>query len=412
MSLLHPKRTLTALVPLHVSRFACIGPDCEDNCCTGWRVTIDKKTFNAYRQLKAPVLAERLAQRVKRQRSQASDASYARIDLDADSRECPFLEQRLCSVQRDLGEDYLSNTCATYPRASRDFGGQIEQSLTLSCPEAARQALLQPDAFDFVEMPLQVRAGTIEAVKPRFGLSLSTMNEVRVFCLQLLRTEGLELWQRLAVLGVFCEGLTATLQQAGHAGIPALLQDFVAMVEEGLVFDALRELQPNHEIQAKVFALLWQGKVGGRLSPVQQAVQEAVARGLGADAETGQVSGDELLEHYRRGLDRLAEAMQAAPQLLEHYLLNEMFRGLFPFQSATPYEDYLKLISRFGLLRLMLAARCNAEAELPSPAELSQTVQVFCRRFQHDANWAAQTNSALKNRGWDALEKVYGFLRT
>lgn len=412
MSLLHPKRTLTALVPLHVSRFACIGPDCEDNCCTGWRVTIDKKTFNAYRQVKAPVLAERLAQRVKRQRSQASDANYARIELDPVSRECPFLEQRLCFVQRDLGEDYLSNTCASYPRASRDFNGQLEQSLTLSCPEAARQALLQPDAFDFVEMPLQVRTGTFKAVKPRFGLSLSTMNEVRVFCLQLLRTEGLELWQRLAVLGVFCERLTATLQQAGHAGIPALLQDFVAMVEEGLVFDALCELQPNHEIQAKVFALLWQGKVGGRLSPVQQVVQEAVARGLGANAETGQAGSEQLVEYYRRGLGRLAEAMQAAPQLLEHYLLNEIFRDLFPFQGATPYEDYLMLISRFGLLRLMLAARCNADAELPSPAELSQTVQVFCRRFQHDANWAAQINSALKNSGWDALEKVYGFLRT
>lgn len=412
MSLLHPKRALTALVPLYVSRFACIGPDCEDNCCTGWRVNLDKKTFNAYRQVKLPALADRLAHQVKRQRSQASDDNYARIELDSTSHECPFLEQRLCAVQRDLGEDYLSNTCSTYPRTSRDFAGQLEQSLTLSCPEAARQALLQPDAFDFVETPLQVRTATVASVKPKFGLSLSTMNEVRIFCLQLLRTEGLELWQKLAVLGVFCERLTATLQQAGHAGIPALLQDFVAMVESGMVLDALRELQPNHEIQAQVFALLWQGKLGRRMSPVQQAVQEAVARGLGADVETGQVSGDQLLEHYRSGLDRLADAMQAAPQLLEHYLLNEMFRGLFPFQSATPYEDYLKLISRFGLLRLMLAARCNADADLPSAQELSQTVQVFCRRFQHDNSWAVRVNTALKNSGWDGLEKVYGFLRT
>ncbi len=412
MSLLHPQRVLTALVPLYVSRFACIGPDCEDNCCTGWRVTLDKKTFNAYRQVKLPALAERLDQQVKRQRSQASDAHYARIELNAVNHECPFLEQRLCAVQRDLGEDYLSNTCATYPRASRDFGGQIEQSLTLSCPEAARQALLQPDAFDFVEAPLQVRNGTVETIKPRSGLSLPVMNEIRVFCLQLMRTDGLELWQKLAVLGVFCERLTATLQQAGHAGIPALLQDFVTMIENGMVLDALRELQPNHSIQAQVFALLWQGKVRGGLSPVQQAVQDAVARGLGADAATGQVTSEQLVEHYRIGLGRLADALQAAPQLLEHYLLNEIFRDLFPFQSATPYEDYLRLISRFGLLRLMLAARCNADAELPSAAALSQTVQMFCRRFQHDASWAAQINSALKNSGWDGLEKVYGFLRT
>lgn len=412
MSLLHPKRALTALVPQYVSRFGCIGPDCEDNCCTGWRVNLDKKTFNAYRQVKSPVLAERMLHQVKRQRSQASDANYARIELDSASRECPFLEQRLCAVQRDLGEDYLSDTCATYPRASRDFGGQIEQSLTLSCPEAARQALLQPDAFDFVEAPLQVRSTMIDSVKPKFGLSLPAMNEVRVFCLQLLRTEGLELWQKLAVLGVFCERLTATLKQAGHAGIPALLQDFVAMVEEGLVLDALRELQPNHEIQAKVFALLWQGKAFGAQSPVQQAVQDAVARGLGADVETGQVGAEQLVERYRSGLSRLPDALQSSPHLIEHYLLNEIFRNLFPFQGVTPYEDYQQLISRFGLLRLMLVARCNADVELPSAQELSQTVQVFCRRFQHDTQWAGQINTALKNSGWDALEKVYGFLRT
>ncbi len=412
MSLLHPKRALNALVPLYVSRFACIGPDCEDNCCTDWRVTLDKKTFNAWRQVKVPVLADRMAQQVRRQRSQASDASYARIELDAVSRECPFLEQRLCAVQRDLGEDYLSNTCATYPRASRDFNGQLEQSLTLSCPEAARQALLQPDAFDFVETPLQVRVGTVETIKPRFGLSLPAMDEIRVFCLQLLRTDGLELWQRLAVLGVFCERLTATLQQAGHAGIPVLLQDFVTMVETGMVLDALNELQPDHDNQARVFALFWQGKVAGKLSSVQQVVQDAVARGLGADGETGQVSADQLVKNYRLGLQRLDLALQAAPHLLEHYLLNEMFRDLFPFQGGTPYDHYLQLISRFGLLRLMLAARCNTDAEPPSPAELSQTVQVFCRRFQHDTSWAARVNIALKNSGWDGLEKVYGFLRS
>jgi hypothetical protein len=60
----------------------------------------------------------------------------------------------------------------------------------------------------------------------------------------------------------------------------------------------------------------------------------------------------------------------------------------------------------------MLAARCNADAELPTAAELSQTVQVFCRRFQHDSNWGTRVNLVLKSSGWAALDKIYGFLRT
>jgi hypothetical protein len=38
-------------------------------------------------------------------------------------------------------------------------------------------------------------------------------------------------------------------------------------------------------------------------------------------------------------------------------------------------------------------------------------VQVFCRRFQHDRLFAVQTSEALRNSGWDRLEKIYRFLR-
>jgi lysine-N-methylase len=412
MSILHQSRTYPALLPRYVSRFSCIGSECEDNCCTGWRVSIDKKTFNAYRQTEEAELNALLAGNVKRQRSQASDANYARIELKAGTQQCPILDDRLCSVQKKMGESFLSDTCFSYPRQSRNFGGQYEQALTLSCPEAARQALLQADAFDFMEGTITVRTNGVNTVKPKQGIPLELMNQVRIFCLKLVRTEGLELWHKLAVLGVFCESLTGTLAKGGHASIPSLLDSFAAMVEQGLVLDALAELQPNHSVQALVFAVFWQQKKNATASVVQNKVFEAIAKGLGGNAETGLVTAEQLVDCYSRGVTRLPEALQAAPHLLEHYILNEMFCDLFPFHTASPYENYLQLISRFGLLRLMLAARCNTDGAVPDAAVLVQTVQVHCRRFQHDASFAMQVNQILKNSGWAKLEKIYGFLRT
>jgi lysine-N-methylase len=412
MSVLHFTRTLPALLPRYVTRFSCIGSACEDNCCTGWRVTIDKKTFNAYRQTKHPELSTVFAENVRRQRSQSSDSNYARIELKAGSQECPMMVERLCTVHQKMDESYLSNTCFSYPRYSRNFGGQHEQALTLSCPEAARQALLVPDAFDFVENPITVRDMTVAAVKPYKGMSIELMNEVRIFCMQLVRTQDLELWQRLAVLGVFCETLTATLAKGGHAAVPALLDSFVTMVEKGLVLAALSDLQPNHPVQARVFAMFWQGKPQTAASAVQRKVMEEIAKGLGADAETGKATPETVIERYSQGVSRLPEALQAAPHLLEHYILNEMFRDLFPFAGKTPYEHYLQLVSRFGLVRLMLAARCTTEGALPGAHDLVQTVQVFCRSFQHDSNFANLANQALHNSGWATLDKVYAFLRS
>jgi lysine-N-methylase len=134
------------------------------------RVTIDKKTFNAYRQTKNPALTTLLATNVKRMRSKASDGNYVRIELEPGTHACPMLEDSLRSVQKSMNESYLSNTCASYPRYPRNFGGQHEQALTLSCPEAARQALLHADAFDFVESEIMVRPATISEVKPRSSL--------------------------------------------------------------------------------------------------------------------------------------------------------------------------------------------------------------------------------------------------
>lgn len=412
MSILHFTRTFPALIPRYVSRFSCIGPECEDNCCTGWRVSIDKKTFNAYRQTTQPELSVLFAKNIKRQRSLSSDANYARIALKPETQECPMLEERLCSVQKKMNESYLSNTCFTYPRSSRDFGGQYEQALTLSCPEAARHALLDADAFDFLESTITVRTESLAKVEPKYGMPLELMNEVRIFCLQLMRTDGLELWQKLAVLGVFCETLTDTLANGGHAAVPSLLDSFVSLVEQGLVLDALREMQPNHAAQARVFSTFWQSRTGLTASAVQNQVIAAIAAGLGGDPVSGTVTLENLTAAYSAGVTRLPEALEKAPHLLEHYILNEMFHDLFPFKGSSPYDHYLQLISRFGLLRLMLAAVCNTDGALPDAAALVRTVHVYCRRFQHDDNFAQRVNQALKSCGFDKLEKLYGFLRT
>lgn len=181
MSTLHPTKKIQTVQPRYSVSFACTGAACEDNCCTGWSVHIDKKTFNAYRQSHVPQLTDRIEKKLKRVRSLNSDKQYARIEMEPVSEACPFMEEKLCSVQREMGEDKLSNTCSTYPRSTRVIDGQHEQSLTLSCPEAARLALLHSDAMDFVESNVIVRKENIVNNNNKQGLTTALKNSVRVF---------------------------------------------------------------------------------------------------------------------------------------------------------------------------------------------------------------------------------------
>lgn len=40
------------LVPEYIEDFSCIGSACEDTCCAGWNITVEKKTYQAYRKVR------------------------------------------------------------------------------------------------------------------------------------------------------------------------------------------------------------------------------------------------------------------------------------------------------------------------------------------------------------------------
>lgn len=410
MPILHRSVTVTALAPRYTSRFACTGPACPDTCCAGWQVALDKKTYKAYRHSGDALLAPRFARKLERTDASGDDTMYARMVLDPGTAACPMLQDKLCSVQARLGESYLSNTCAQYPRVTRVLGAQVQQAMQLSCPEAARLALLAPDAFEFDAAAVAVRPSGVLEAPPAFGLTPEQMDGIRVFCLNLMRTDGLDLGQRLALLGVYCERLEQHLSVGAQDQLLAMTDAFAALVEQGTVAAELGAIAPDLDAQAMVFATLLGGRGFATPSAAQAAVNARVAAGLGADAH-GQVGAAALVAGYRRGIARVPEALRAAPHLLDHYLLNEMFTHLFPFDQESPYQSYLLLVARFGVLRLMLAAQCNTDGALPDAAALVQTVQVHCRRFQHDDALADGIKQCLVNSGWVRLDKLFGFLR-
>lgn len=410
MPILHRTRTLPALMPRFVQRFSCIGPACEDTCCSGWKVLVDKKTYKAYRKEAVPAL-DRLMANMIRLDDQGSDSNaFAAIGTLGPQKQCPALDNGICSVQASLGESYLPNVCHIYPRTNRRMDGQIEQMITLSCPEAARLALLAEDAFDFVEAPIQLRESAMVEVGTCFGVTPAMMAEVRIFCLNLMRTRELELWQRLALLGTFCDALTVACAQNRQADIPALIDDFMRAVGSGELTATLDVIQPDHDAQAMVFATLWATKGFESTSPFQQGLMNQISARFGANAN-GQVSAEALVGAYRRGLVRLDQTMAQTPWLLENYVMNEMFSQLVPFSGHTPYDSFLQLVARYGLLRLLLAIQCNTDEEV-GPVMLTSTVQLHCRRFQHDPNYARRVKQSLYESGWAEMSKLYMLLRT
>ena len=136
-----------AVRPEYADRFRCIGPACEDSCCAGWQVDVDKVTYEKYQSV-APgplrVLIDAKIAPVPEETDSGIPSVFARIEL-LPSLACPFhTADRLCQIQVELGEEYLSHTCATYPRRTLTIDNLADKTLAFSCPEACRLVLLNP----------------------------------------------------------------------------------------------------------------------------------------------------------------------------------------------------------------------------------------------------------------------------
>ena len=123
--------------PAYFDDFRCIAARCPDSCCQEWDVLVDEDKATLYRSLSGP-LGDRLREVLA---EEDGDTVMTIID-----RRCPMWRQDgLCRIQAELGEEALCRTCREFPRLTHDYGDFVELGLELSCPEAARIILANPD---------------------------------------------------------------------------------------------------------------------------------------------------------------------------------------------------------------------------------------------------------------------------
>jgi lysine-N-methylase len=278
-------------------------------------------------------------------------------------------------------------------------------TLNLSCPEAARKALLEEDAFEFVALDRTFRTATVSTIKPKSGVSLPVMDDVRTLVFQILRTDCLEVPARLKTIGLVCERITELLQERAVDALPGLLQTLETDLENGTLVASVEGLVERPDIQVLIASNFIRAELACPLDPHSRRLLEEVASGL--EIRKGSLDAPALIAAYTLGQERLAHALGTAPKLFEHYLLNEAIRELFPWSESTPMEHYRTLVFRFAILRMLLVGRAAARAEPLTQAELVETVQVFCRLYLHVPDFSRAIEKILDGTEWKSLRKLF-----
>lgn len=400
-----PRSRLT-LSPSYMRDFKCIGPICEDSCCLGWRVNIDYDTYQKYRACKDSVLAPMFKNYIKRVRSGGKKGNVHSNDyahVKGASVRCEFLSpEDMCLIQQRLGEDYLSHTCHDYPRTINKVDRFIERSLTMSCPEAARKVLLNPEimTFDQSEEPVDSRGlvfTTINTAKIPVKRRLDHMSQfwlVRDFLISLLQNRNYTIEMRLILMGKFIELMEEYVGRP-ESDFVAMVQSFHQQVEDLTLIDLMKDLPTNYDFQAQLMIEILEERMALRgLSQRYLDILAPVLQGIKYGFST-----DEIVANYRRVLmEKYEPYMLKHSYILENYFVNLVFKELFPFKGKNFFEEYSRLISTYSVIRLHLIG-LSAVDEL-NLDNIVYVFQIIGRHIEHSPTFVKGINQKMKNAGF------------
>jgi len=189
----------TLIAAEYMTRFRCIGPDCEDTCCQGWRVNLTKEDFEKIRAI-GDTQGDPRIDAALREKPEHEQVFYNWGYLQhGEGCACPMMDAGWCLLHRDHGERSLPVVCATFPRMILERDDRVELHGRLSCPEIARLSLLaeQPPALVAEQPDLPEIFETQVRADDNHGHYQRGLDTVTRFCDELLRLETYPLEARL-----------------------------------------------------------------------------------------------------------------------------------------------------------------------------------------------------------------------
>lgn len=144
--------------PKYFRDFHCIGGECPTTCCAQWRIDWTKEEVD---KLKAcPNCSPELKEKINRcfvprtTNTNQNDIYIYIVDLEGAENSCPLMtENRLCGIQKELGEEYLSYTCRVYPRSYFFTDDYILRHCSISCPAVVQLIKDDENAMSLVNVP-------------------------------------------------------------------------------------------------------------------------------------------------------------------------------------------------------------------------------------------------------------------
>lgn len=428
---------MKVLQPDYVSLFECIGSDCDDTCCSGWRVRIDKETYDKYASIMNSTEGEFFKGKITLDDVMQVEGNYGEFVLSNNT--CPFLsEKRLCRIQEKYGESFLSNTCSVFPRNYNLVNGNLELSLKLSCPHAARIVLSEPNPINFFYKDIKddqriYKLPTVNLTNTGYPDSvLPYFKRVRSFIIALLQNRNYSFEDRLIILGRYCndlnmissqsqdqiknqlntqmevqkkdQGIMHTKDQSSIQGkdkydkqeVLQLTDDYSQTVESNGFGKLISNIPKQPGILLKTLIILIEyrlktGMTGESFSECFQQFKQGINY-------SSQISDEALSESYIMVKSKYYENfIKDHEYVFENYFVNYVFKNIFPFGNEkniykediflfpkTIFSEYMLLAIHYAMIKNLLVGIAGFNKDKFAIQYVIKLIQSFDKNIGED----------------------------
>ncbi len=411
----------TLMTPKFYQGFQCIGPECENDCCSQWNISIDRATYHNLSRSSDIKVKQIIDNQTVPAINNLIDStpmqqstSFKNFVLN-DKGQCPMLESDgLCYLHKNHGEPSLPMICRIYPRDDKLIDGVVYNSLSISCPEAARKILLDPSAMKIKEKTLKKSTKMPDFVI-KANLKDATLQErfkqLLYQCVLGSQTDSLE--QRLFKMAVVFDVVNMRIKNAGS------VSDIILQLEQSLADGSIEQLYQEmpvmENVQHRVLQLLLFEQRFVRTNKVflqyKKAAVDKLSQSDAYDEQSGKL--DMAGFHHKlcdKGYQQLIETHGHA---FLNLLLHWIYSRLFDLDGKSDlYAVFAQLALKFQFIRTLCGILHNDENnEDDNAALLVGVIHSLSRTSDHDQKLIADIYQKLCQDNLAEHEHILGLIK-
>ena len=326
--------------PRYLNDFKCIGGNCRFTCCQYWRIVWSEKEIEKVKN--APDCPEDI-----RSFMETGFTPYPErkdlfiVTLDEDYR-CPMLtEDKFCHIQREMGEEYLSNTCRAYPRNYDAIDTVAYGCCQMSCPEIMNKLLNDEKCTDLVNLStknlriLKVHLqATPEQVKKH--PERKYFAEIKDFFYEIISNKKLPLETCIILGALAAQSLTKLVAAEDYDSIPEAIKTLRSQMHDAKQLKNINNIKTNYNV-----------KLGVTDKLINEFSKSATRHSLIDD------DGKPNIDLYTRAEDLLNKEFESRPFAWRNLALNLMLELNVPFklEDNTIFENYSAFVIAYAFLR-------------------------------------------------------------